>query len=177
MVYGWDEFSEVEFDKDEALKLWKEIYSEYTLLTDDNKTVMYYQLILLISGLETKRYVVSKLIEQILPNDKDEETLKLYLAALKEWNYKINPEVPLHEECLRILRDLRAMENRIRLKRNELESYKTEGEKMTLTQQVVKLERALEKNNIDPRTTSVEKWLMMLKEVGEMNKARKNKAA
>ena len=177
MVYGWDEYEEIEFVKEDAIKHWKEIYSEYTELTDDNKTIMYYQLILLVSRLETKRYVVSKLIEMMLPNDMDEETLKLYIEALGEWNYKIDPKVPLQEELLRILRDLRAMENRIRLKRNELESYKTEGKSLTLTQQVVKLERALEKNNIDPRKTSVEKWVAMLKEVAEINQARKIKAA
>lgn len=177
MVFGWDEYEEIEFDKEDSLKLWKEIYNEYTLLTDDNKTIMYYQLILFISRLETKRYVVSKLIEMMLPNDMEEETLKLYIATLREWNYKINPKEPLQEELLKILRDLRAMENRIRLKKNELDSYKEEGSKMTLVQQVVKLERALEKNNIDPRKTSVEKWVMMLREVSEINKARKNKVA
>ena len=96
--------------------------------------------------------------------------------ALSEINYKINPEADLTSEIERMIVQIKQSQNKIRLKQNELETYKPEEgeeEKMSLTAQVVKLEQALNRNEINPKTTMMEKWIAMIKEVKETNEARK----
>ena len=47
---------------------------------------------------------------------------------------------------------------------------------MTLSQQVVSVEYSLNKNEIDPRKTSVEKWLDMIATIKEISKQQKQAA-
>jgi hypothetical protein len=48
---------------------------------------------------------------------------------------------------------------------NEFDSLKDVSEKQPLMKQVVRLERALKRDLIDPKTTTVEKWQFLIDEI------------
>jgi len=164
LVVGWDEFEEIEIDQEEANDIWHEIYNEYIVLSDDNKISMYYITLSELSYLKMRKYTVSKLLGRLM-NIEDKKVIDDYISELKEWKFRINKNKPLKDEMIRMYTQLRATENKISLKEEELKNYKTEGEVVSLIEQVVKLENATGRNIIDPKITSVAKWLMIIKNV------------
>jgi len=182
LIIDWDGYSKIDFDiqknfdEDDLQDIWKGIYDEYCKLTNDNKSLHFYQLLEQVNYLEVRRYIVSNLIQQMVANEKKEEILDLYIETLRQWKYIWDKNLVYHEAIFKLLKDLKASENKIELKKDELEKLKSSDEPMTLTQQVVKLERALERNLIDPKITSVEKWIELMNQVKDINAARQKAA-
>lgn len=180
LVVDWDGYEEVKIDEALAAKHWGEIYEEYCKLSSDTKSLMYFAVACELLYLETRFEVASRLIKQLVVRKEVPEAVTLYIDALRTCNYKINTEKDLDSEIERIVIQLKQSQNKINLKRNELETFKPEegdSEPMTLVEQMVKLEQALGRNEIDPRKTSIEKFVALIKEVKEINehKARMNK--
>ena len=137
---------------------------------------MYYELIGDIMYYQTRYKVVSELLKVMVSSPMKDEILDLYIAELSKWKYKINKQNPLEEEIKRMFTQLKQSENKIRILESELEALKKKNKKsksLTLTEQQVKLEQALSRNEIDVKKVSVAKWLMMIKEVKEINQAKR----
>jgi len=167
MVIGWDEYEEIDIDQEKADELWKEIFNEYIVLSNDNKISMYYETVQELSNLKTRKHIVSIILDRILENEK---VLDDYIAILRTLGFYVNKANPLIDEVKKLRNQLRAADNKIRLTEDKLKTLKDSGESMPLMKQVIKLEQALGKNMIDPRTTSVERWLFMYEEAKESNK-------
>ena len=182
IVMGWDGYEQLpkEFSEDTAKEHWAVIYEEYCKLSSDTKSLMYFAIACELLYLETRFEVAHRLIKQLILRKDVPEAVVLYIDALRTCNYKINPKVDLDEEIERIVVQLKQSQNKINLKKNELETFKPEegdSEPMSLTEQMVKLEQALGRNEINPKKTSIEKFVAMIKEVKEINehKAKMNK--
>lgn len=175
MVIGWDGYEEIEINETEANELWNTIYSDYCKLSQDNKSLLYFATACELLYLETRFQIATRLVKQLIIRKDVPEAVTLYIEALRECKYKINPEKDLEKEIERIVTQIRQSQNKIRLKKDELDGFKPseDEEPMSLTAQVVKLEQALSRNEIDPKKTSIEKWASMIREVGEMNEQRK----
>ena len=106
--------------------------------------------------------------------DAPKEVIELYLKELDGWGYKINREKNITEQINLMFVKLKQSQNKIRLKTDEVESYKPEDddEPMTLMDQVIALELALGKNKIEPKETSVERWVGMIKNLKQTNESK-----
>ena len=174
LYVDYDEYNDIS-QKDDLSKIWKAIYEEYAELTDDRSTLIYYELIGDIMYYQTRYKAVSMLLSIMVNSPMTEEILDLYIAKLKEWRYKIDKTKPLGKELEKMLIQLKQSENKIRILEAELEVLKkknNDGKSLTLTEQQVKLEQALGRNEIDIRKVSVVKWQMMIKKVKKINKAK-----
>lgn len=172
LVYGWDEYRKAFQDDDHCKELWSEIYNEYCKITQDNTSLLYYDIHKELSYLKTRYYIVSKLLDIMVSGTvlDNEKLLNTYIEALKSWRYFINTSKPIEMEIQRMYRDLKLSENKIGLKESELEAFDSnEEERASFTSEVVGLELALNKNNIDPKKTSVEKWRAMIDNLKERN--------
>ncbi|MEN8122202.1 MAG: hypothetical protein ABFS35_17785 [Bacteroidota bacterium] len=170
LVIGWNEFDKVNIDQEKANEIWQDIFNEYIELSDDNKIAMYYATLMEVSQLKARKYTVNKLLDRLV-NITDKEMIDAYIFELNKWKFRINKDKPLKDEMVRMYAQLRATNNKINLKEDELKNYKQEGESLSLTEQVVKLENATGRALIDPKTTSVEKWIMIIKNAKVKNKA------
>lgn len=164
MVIGWNGFDEIEFNEEEAQKNWHEIYNEYAILSDDNKTILYYRTLIGLNDLKAIHYVVGELIN-LLPTLRSEKSMNLFLDELKEYGFKTNRDLPFAEQIKQVQGLHRFHTNKVELMQNEFESLKDVSEKQPLMKQVVKLERALKRDLIDPKTTTVEKWQYLIEEL------------
>lgn len=177
LVVGYEQSDEIELD-DKASGLWSEIYEEYIDLTGDNTLKVYYEVLQDLMFLKTRYSVVSGLLVNVSTMQLTEDIFTKYISELRSWGYKINVNKPLANEINRKVRQLRASENKIRIKENELESLRSKrdhGDNMTLITQSVKMEQALSRNNIDIKTTVVSKWVAMIKEIKEINEANRKR--
>lgn len=165
MVIGWDGFDEVEFDEIEAEKNWHDIYDEYAILSDDNKTILYYRTLIELNNLKAAFYVTGELI-RLLPTLRSEESMNLFLDELAAYKFKTNRKDSFSSQIKQAEQMHRFFNNKVGLKQNELDLLKGDDvEKVPLMKQVVRLERALKRDLIDPKTTSVEKWQFLMDEL------------
>jgi 6-pyruvoyl-tetrahydropterin synthase len=175
LVQGWDFVGEIEIDEQVAQKKWEQIYNEYCKLAEDNRSLVYFATYSELLYLESRYHVAGVLLSQIVKRIGEPEVVDLYITELASWKYKINRQKPLNEELNRMYKQLKQSQNKIQLKKDELKAFTPEDEEgaMTLTEQVVKLEQALKRNEIDPKRVSVAKWIALIKEVKEINEQRK----
>ena len=180
LVIGADEYAEdfetMEIDEDIASKHWTAIYDEYCKLSEDNKSLMYFGLCSELLYLETRFKISSMLLGQLIKRriDEDDEVIELYLKELDGWKYKIDRDKDITDEINRMFVKLNQSKNKIRLKADEVDSYKPEddNEPMTLMDQVIALELALGKNKIEPKETSVDRWVGMIKNLKQTNESK-----
>lgn len=163
------------FDEEKASELWKEIYEEYCKLSDDTESLIYFSVYTELMYLETRYFIATTVIKRLVECIDMPKVVEVFIKVLGDWKYRINPKKPLNDEIEKIINNIKVSENKIRLKKDELDKLKKEGgEKATsLISQVVNLEQALTRNEIDPKKTSVEKWINLINKVKEINKQQK----
>lgn len=179
MVYGWDEYEELDIDQNKARGYWTEIYEEYCKLTNDNVSLMYYDLIGELNYLETRRTVATTLLNQIMTKEKSPKMFLAYIDELAEWGYPIDVTKDITSEYNKVIKAIKFSQNKINAKKASIKELK-EGmttESMSIIEQGVSLELALEKNDIDLKKTSVNKWLMLIKKAKERNERLKKRVA
>jgi len=174
LYLDYDEYNEISIDKN-IPEVWEKIYEEYLKLVGDNTMLIYYELINDLLYLETRYAIASTLLQQISMGRMTESTLLAYVLELKRWGYRINLDRPLEQELRLAIKQLKGSENKIRLKKEEKKQLEKRGskDKMSLIEQVVKLEQALSRNEIDTKKTVVSKWIALVKEVKVINEQRK----
>ena len=163
LCLDYDGYNEVEAPK-EAEERWKEIFDEWVRLCDDSTISYYYQLILEVTYLETRYMVSGELLKQIFtryPEAMSEESLDMYIAELRRWKYIYNKENNKIDEIYRLLEQRTASENKLGLKKSELEEMRKENDDeapQTLEAQAIVLEHITNiRINLDK--DSVLKWL------------------
>ncbi len=158
--------------------LWLDIYDEYVSLVNDETVKYYYELEKLVMYL-TKRYEVAffmlkQLSEGLLNNNQK----IAYVEELRKWSYNINLKNNLDTELDNAVRQLKSSQNKINIKKNELEQMRQNMQKdsgsMTLIEQATRLEHALNRSaNIDIHNTVVSKWVVLVKILEETNRAKR----
>jgi len=176
LYLDYDGYTKIKISNDVNL-VWSKLYDEYLQLTENNTAILYYEVIKELLYLQTRYSVVSTLLSQISMGKMSDDLLLAYSLQLRKWQYNLDLKKPLKEEIKRLLQQLRASQNKIRLKESERISFesKDEGGKLSLVEQQVKLEQALSRNEIDTKKTSVSKWITLIKEVQSINKERQRK--
>ena len=168
MVVGWDEFKEIKIDEEIAQKYWEDIFNEYIVLSDDNKITMYYEALQELSNLKTRKHVVTIILDRIL-TIKDNAIIEKYIEILGTLKFKVNKTKPLKDEVERLTIQLKGADNKIRLTEDKLKNLQSDEKPIPLMKQVIRMEQALGKNLIDPKITTVEKWLFMYEEAKSKN--------
>lgn len=158
--------------------LWLDIYDEYVSLVNDETVKYYYELEKSVMYL-TKRYEVAffmlkQLSEGLLNNNEK----IAYVEELRKWSYNINLKNNLDTELDNAVRQLKSSQNKINIKKNELEQMRQNMQKdsgsMTLIEQATRLEHALNRSaNIDIHNTVVSKWVVLVKILEETNRAKR----
>jgi len=178
LVVDYNGYDDIDIPKG-ANERWDAIKNEWVELLDDATTAYYYQLVLEVVYLQTRYNVVKQLLKIMWDReDMDEESMKIYLGALKEWRYFYNEKATRVVEIDRLLKQLKRSQNKITIKLDELAKMKEEyhlddGDTSTLDKQAVTLEQITGKNNIDTRTTSVSKWVEISKLAESINEQRR----
>ena len=175
LIVGYDGYQDIKIEHEDIESVWQDIHEEYVKMSGDNSTKLYYELINEVLYLETRYKVVMDLLSSLAENSMSDQMISAYIKELRQWKYKIDDSKPFEDEMDKMVRQLKASENKIRLKKDELEKLKennNDGESMSLIKQTVKLEQALERNNIDTKKTSVTKWIALLEEIKEINAQR-----
>lgn len=162
----------------EAEQRWNDIFDEWVKLCDDNTLSYYYQLILEVTYLETRFIVSKELLHQIFtryPDAMDDETLDMYIDELAKWKYIYNKENDMLDEVGRLMNQRKASENKLGLKKSELEEMRKENgnsEPHTLEAQAIILEHITGiKTDLDK--DSVLKWLETGKLATSINEQRR----
>ena len=174
LIVGFDGYDKLEFDEKKADELWGNIYEEYCKLTKNIKSLLYFAVFQELLYLKTRYQVARILLIQLSNNNNSEEFVLECIERLREWKYKIDKEKPLKDELERMVHQLKVSENKIQIKKAELDNLNVEeGEKLSLIEQNVKLELALGKNKIDTKKTSVSEHVALFNEADLLNQARK----
>lgn len=177
LVVGYDEYQGIKELPITGREHWQSIYNEYCQLTKNNTALTYYNLVCEINYMETRFQVIPVLISG-LAKATTGEIQELYYAELRAWGYKIQPAISFEEQLENLQRQWKGSKNTIELKRDDLEKLKKSIsiDKTSLTEMVVRLEQILNRNDINPRTTSVEKWIMLHKEAERIVESKRNAA-
>jgi len=177
LIKDWDEESEIKVDESDLRKRFDAIYEEYCKMSEDNSSLMYFALFCELTYLETRFSFAQKLLTLLAKRPKDNEAIVAYAEELRGWDYKMNLEKPFSDEMNRLVVQLKQSQNKIRLKQNELELMKPEENDTpsSFMDQLVSLEVALEKNEINPRTTTLEKWISLIKNLKAKNEQLKKR--
>ena len=166
LVIDWDNRSEIEIDQDVCEDLWKDIYGEYCKLSDDNKIILYYETLVDISNLLATKFVLEN-ITTILSGKIDPILEVAYHVELSKMGVPPKEKEKREDYIVRISQYARFMTNKINVKNNELKSLKGDPEEgdvgMTLNDQIVRVEEITGRNLIDPKTTTVAKWIAIIK--------------
>jgi len=176
LVRGWDEYSEIKFDREEAVKIWGGIYNEYSKLTSNNKIIRFYALTKKLIYLETRKEIGGRLLSQLILREMDKETFGEYVQALKDWGFPYSKKERNLDELEKMSRLLRAADNEIAITKEKIKDMREVSEEIPFEKQVVKLEQALGRNSVNPRETSVKKWVYMMQEISEINEQRRLQA-
>lgn len=155
--------------------VWGNIYKEYCEMTNDNRALEYYRLKTDLVYLETRRHVAGKLFAQISMRNMKRELFMEYIKELREWKFKYKKNRKVLTEMEDLGRQIRATGNRINMTRAKLESFDNSKKPVSLEKQVLKVEQALGKNQIDPKDTSVTRWVFMFEHIAELNTERKKR--
>ena len=178
LVVDYNGYDDIVVPKD-ANERWEAIKNEWVKLLDDATTAYYYQLVLEIVYLQTRYNIVKQLLKIVWDReDMDDDSMKIYIGALKEWRYFWNEKATKANEVDRLLKQLKRSQNKITLKLDELEKMREDNnmddeDASTLDKQAVTLEQITGKNNIDTRTTSVSKWVEISKLAESINEQRR----
>jgi hypothetical protein len=176
LLVDFDGYNDVKLPKD-IDQTWKNIFDEWVKASDNNEILYYYQLISEVAYLETRFKVAEILLQQILQREMSESTLDTYIEMLSKWKYKYNKKNDKITELNRLFTQHKASTNKLGLKRSELKALNknNNGEGVsTLESQAVTLEQITGKNNIDPKTTSVLKWIEICKVADNLNTQRRS---
>ena len=174
----WNEYDDDIKEHEDDDKLWRDIYNDYCKLTNDNKTLLYYDLILEISWFKSRIQVVTKLLNQLMHGEKTDERVSMYVEEINKWKFRIDKSRQLVDEIQKVLKGLKISQNKIRLKEQEIENLRLsdeEKEDVSFIKQLVQLERSSGRNEIDPKKTSVEKWVAIILDTKELQE-QKSKA-
>lgn len=175
LVVGYDGYKDIQVPKG-ANERWQEIKNEWVKLLDDNVIIQYYQLILETTYLQTRYNVVKSLLEQIYKRDMDSETMESYIEALAKWKYHWNKKNEKLVEIKRLLKQLKASQNKISLKLDLIEKMQKEN---NFTDDVSSLEKqqvVLEKITgirINIKKDSTAKWIEICKLATEINEQKR----
>lgn len=161
--------------KENLLQVWENIYKEYCDLTDDNQSLTFFKLNQRIIYLETRIYMCHALVLQMVERrgSMSKEIVAQYIENIRSWGVPYRKEKYDAGELEKVIRFLRLTENELGLKKNELQRMKSNDGVVPLTKQVVMAEQALGRNMIDPKTTSVAKWVYMMQVIEQKNQERK----
>ena len=162
--------------KEDLGKVWEQIYTEYADLTDDNSTFRYMRLKARLIYLETRLFMCSGLILQMTSRAMPPKTTEAYIQAIRDWGIPYNKNKRDYAELEKAQRELNFSKNELELKNNELKEMQGDGKPQPLEKQIVMLEQALGRNLIDPKKTSVKKWVYLMDLVKQKNsqQSRKN---
>lgn len=177
MVTSWDEQSEIKFDRDKAVERWGQIYNEYCKLTSNNRAIMYYRKAQELIFLETRNEVCGKMMVQMSMRNMKHEIFLDYINVLRSFKIPYEKDVKDLKCMENAARFLKASKNNIDLLRDELEKMVEKGEHTPFEKELVSVEQALGRNEVDPRKTSVTKWVFMIEKIKEMVEQQRKQAA
>ena len=158
-------------------EVWGNIYKEYCKLTNDNRALEYYRLKSDLIYLETRRQVGGKLFTQIAMRNMPREVFMKYIEELRSWGFKYKKNRKVLVDMEDLGRQIKATGNRISMNQAKLKSFETGSNPVPLGKQVLKVERALGKDTVDPENTSVVRWIYMIEEIRQINDENRKKAA
>lgn len=162
LIVGYNGYDEVKPPK-EANERWQEIKDEWVKLLGNATTAYYYQLLQETIYLQTRYNAVRSLLEQIFKRD-DIQGAKLdqFIEGLALWKYKWQKGQTREKNLMRLLKQQKASENKIKIKVSELEEMKKEqgddGDDVSIERQVLIIEQSTG-IKINPRVDSVKTWV------------------
>lgn len=174
-----DDVSDVDYLPINAPKIWNDIFNEYCEISDNKESQAHLQNVAQLNEL-IEKYSYCSLLLEMLCIGLDKETEQEYFKELSSWGFSFN-QGNLLKELKRAKVWLKSIKTNINMIEAEiLSNQKKKTHHVRLEKQQVKLERLTGKNDINLRTTSGTKWLMIIKDAEEQARQKekqRNKAA
>ena len=169
LVVGWNEKEEINFDNEKASKAWSDVFEHYLKLKNDNKMTVIFQTQSELIYHQTKYSMVWKMCNLISTVSLPLDVKISFLNEIKEWGFTIDVNQSIPNILKKLEKSLKRLNTKITILENELNNLKgdDDGEEFVLTKIIVKMEQALNRNDIDPRKISMEKWIYMIDHVKE----------
>lgn len=168
LVVGWNEREVIKIPE-KANELWSEIYNTYCELTENNEALAHYALLTELSYLESKYVIVHALITTLREHNKIE-----FGERLNKLNFQFDATKDIGSQAENLKRQLRIIEQEIRITKGKLEALKNEDDPKGILNQKIKLER-ITSLKINLKETSVEEWIAIHNEAQEIiEQQRKN---
>ena len=164
-----DYVEEVTYLPINAPEIWNNIFNEYCEISDNYESQLFLQNTAEYETLKLVKAVCNSLLFNLmhpLPAEVEEE----YFKELSAHGFSFNKSKPA-QELKRAEVWLKSMNVNINRLKNKLDDHR---KKVThpkrLEEQLVKLERVTKRNEINPKTTSVTKFLYIIKDAETMTK-------
>ena len=156
-----------------AAEIWDNILQEYTEKTENDKALIYFELLSDIDDLEMRIYFVEIILIKLQKHSTwmNEDIKKEYVELLKERRFYFNASKPMRAEIERLERQLKAARTKLQFMLTEAEAFVEKNFKsknISSTTIKVKIQRAL-KMHIDFKETTVTEFLEWIKEVTQSN--------
>ncbi len=168
LVVDWDGIEVLPIDREKAVVRWGQIYNEYCRLTSNNKAITYYRNSQRLLWLETRSEVCGKMLVQMAMRVMRPEMFLEYIKVLRNFQIPYEKDVrdvKLIEDAVRFLK---ATKNQIDLLRDEIKKMIKTEEYVPFEKELVSVEQALGRNEVDPKKTSVTKWIFMIEKIKEI---------
>lgn len=162
LVVDYDGYSEIKVPKG-ANERWQAIRNEWIRLIGDNEVAYFYDLILESVYLQTRYNVVKGLLERMfVRDDMVGETLELYIGMLSQWRFFWKEKLSKNDNIEKLLKQLKASQNKISLKLSEIEDLKVKYEANEDDFSLEKQKLIIEQSTgikIDLKKDSVKTWI------------------
>lgn len=161
LVHGYDGFGSVVLPIN-APEVWDNIINEYSTLTENNRTLEYFDIIVDGSDMEVRIVNATALLKQLDERPlMDEETKKMYTDELAGWRFYYNYSKDHEKEIERLINQLEVVKQKHRMLAKEKEDFEGKQEKGDLIKLKVLVQNAI-KRHIDLRQVSVKEWVYTL---------------
>lgn len=167
LIKGYDEFGAKEdyVYKENLTSFWNRIIEEYLDLKKDKKVIQSYNARIIINRLEDGLNTCKMLLGLCTIDIGLVNIIKISEAlSIHNKKYEIDLNKPLEEEKKRIGKLFKRAQFNIDIKKSNFEkdfSSKEEQSKLDIYQEMANLEQALKRNEINPKTTVVAKWIAL----------------
>ncbi|MEL4307431.1 hypothetical protein [Joostella sp. CR20] len=178
LVVGYNEAKEVSYLPIDTPFIWNELFNDWCKATENNESIILYQLIIEINYLESRKEIAYKILE-LIGQGVNKDMFKELCKRLSALGFTINQNKPLQKEINRLSRQLNSAQNRIDLKKNEAEKLikKDNGEKTSVLEMKVKIERMTGKNHIDLSKITLREWLYIINDAVSVSEMKNKNVA
>lgn len=164
LVAGYNGYNDVNLPEDSSER-WNEIVREYGEIIGDDKTILRFELLLDIDEAITRLSTVNAIIKRLTyPRVYTNKSLvNEYSFELRKWRFYLNTSKPIKDELMRMGRQLKAAETKVKLMETQLKKYEVDDSNAIDPLELKVVVQNIINRNINFKKISVKEWAITVK--------------